>query len=551
MSDTPYGQDSESLQAEIAALRQQVAALSERELFFREFVESIDDCVLQVSPQGTILYINQAVERLLGYTVDEVIGTSILHCLHPDEHEISQQIIAGWVENHLQSDRYENRMVSKSGEILHILWSASMHYDNDGNLLSLKAIGCDITDRKRLEDEVQRANDELEERIAQQTQALEHQQALLLGVVDNLPASLTVRDMDGLFLLVNRHYTKLSGVDRATMLGKYDKDIFPPEMVAAWRVSDQQLREVGTPIELEENYDLPDGTHTFISAKFPIYDNDGTIYAIGVITTDITDRKQAEDELRNFKALADYAPDIIAVSSLEGIITYVNPAHSHEFGTDGEAIGKPITFFYAPETQQRLPEILHTIQTAGIWQGELLNQRYDGSTFLALSSGFLIRDADGNPQAMGAIVRNITDLRKSQQQQVELQQRIIDTQKNALRELSTPLIPIANNVILMPLVGSIDSKRAQDIIEMLLEGVAHHQADIAIVDITGVPIIDTQVANTIIQAAKAVNLLGSQIVLTGIGPTMAQTLVHLGSDLSTIITRGSLQNAVRWVLSER
>jgi len=539
--------DNEALQAELAALRQQVAELQEREAFFREFMEGIDDCVLQVDARGTIVYVNPAVERLMGYTVDEVVGTSILECLHPDDREVSKQIIRGWVENHVQNDRYENRMLSKSGDIIHVLWSTTMHYDEDGQLSSVKAIACDITDRKRLEDEVRQENEELEERSARQTEALEHQQALLLGVVDNLPASLTVRDMEGVFLLINRHFSQLLGVDREALRGKHDHEVFPPEMVEEWRATDQQLREQGTPIELEESYDLPDGKHTFISAKFPIYDNDGSISAIGVVTSDITDRKKAEDALRNFKALADYAPDIIAVASMDGLITYVNPAHRREIGIE-EAIGRSIADFYPPESQQRLPEILHAIHTEGNWQGELLHQRDDGSTFLALSSGFLIRDEDGTPQAMGAIVRDISDMQAAQHEQAALQQQIIDTQQATLRELSSPLIPIADHVVLMPLVGTIDSRRAQDIMEMLLEGVAHYQADVAIVDITGVPVVDTQVANALMHAAQAVHLLGSQVVLTGIGPTMAQTLVHLGADLSTIMTRGSLQNAVKWAL---
>ncbi len=540
--------DNETLQAEIDALRQQVALLQEREVFYRDFVENIDDCVVQVGPQGTIRYINQAVERLTGYTVEEMMGANLFDWLHTEDREVSQQIITGWRENHVQTDRYENRLLSKQGETVYVLWSASMRYDDDGNLLFVKAVGCDITDRRRLEEEVQRANDELEERIAKQTIALDHQQALLLGVIDNLPVSLTVRDMEGLFLLINRHFSQILSVDRDQLIGKYDHELFPEE-VEAWRTSDQQLRQTGKPIELEESYDLPDGKHTFISAKFPIYDNDGSIYAVGVITTDITDRKKAEDELRNFKALAEYAPDIIVVSTMDGIITYVNPAHHREIGYEESSLGMSIADFYPPESQERLPEILHTIQTAGIWQGELLHMREDGSSFMALTSGFLIRDDQGNPQAMAALVRDISDLQEAQQQKEELQQRIIATQQATLRELSTPLIPIADHVVLMPLVGSIDSKRAQDIMEMLLEGIGQYQADIAIVDITGVPVIDTQVANALIQVAKAVHLLGSKVVLTGIGPTMAQTLVHLGADLSMIITRGSLQSAVQWALS--
>jgi anti-anti-sigma regulatory factor len=86
--------------------------------------------------------------------------------------------------------------------------------------------------------------------------------------------------------------------------------------------------------------------------------------------------------------------------------------------------------------------------------------------------------------------------------------------------------------------------------ESLLEGVAHHQAETAILDITGVSVVDTQVANALIQAAQAVKLLGAQVVLTGIGPAMAQTLVGLGADLSSIVTRGNLQSGIAYAIAE-
>jgi anti-anti-sigma factor len=96
----------------------------------------------------------------------------------------------------------------------------------------------------------------------------------------------------------------------------------------------------------------------------------------------------------------------------------------------------------------------------------------------------------------------------------------------------------------MPLIGTIDTGRAQQVMEALLEGVAHHQATLAILDITGVSVVDTQVAQALIGAAQAVRLLGAQVMLTGIQPQIAQTLVHLGVDLSGIETRGSLQSGI-------
>jgi rsbT co-antagonist protein RsbR len=142
-----------------------------------------------------------------------------------------------------------------------------------------------------------------------------------------------------------------------------------------------------------------------------------------------------------------------------------------------------------------------------------------------------------------------TDL---QQQIAErtLQLEQIELQQAAIRELSAPLLPLADRVLAMPLIGSIDSHRAQEIMETLLEGISAYQAEIAIIDITGVKVVDTQVAQALIRTAQAVKLLGARVVLTGIQPQIAQTLVHLGADLGNIITRSTLQSGIIYALHE-
>jgi rsbT co-antagonist protein RsbR len=144
-----------------------------------------------------------------------------------------------------------------------------------------------------------------------------------------------------------------------------------------------------------------------------------------------------------------------------------------------------------------------------------------------------------------------SDLRQQRQAEAEraaLQEQVIDAQRAALRELSTPLIPISDNVVIMPLIGTIDSARAQMVMESLLEGVALYQAETVILDITGVQVVDTQVADAFIRAAQAVRLLGAGVVMTGIQPQIAQTLVQLGVDLSGIQTHGSLQSGIAHAL---
>jgi rsbT co-antagonist protein RsbR len=108
-----------------------------------------------------------------------------------------------------------------------------------------------------------------------------------------------------------------------------------------------------------------------------------------------------------------------------------------------------------------------------------------------------------------------------------------------------------HGVIAMPLIGSIDSHRAQQVIETLLEGVNTTGAQIVILDVTGVPVVDTQVANTLLRSAQAVRLLGAEVLLTGIRPEVAQTIVGLGLDLSHIRTLATLQDGVMYALGRQ
>lgn len=103
----------------------------------------------------------------------------------------------------------------------------------------------------------------------------------------------------------------------------------------------------------------------------------------------------------------------------------------------------------------------------------------------------------------------------------------------------------------MPLIGAIDTGRAKAVLEMLLEGVDRRNAHAAILDITGVQTVDTQVANVLIQAAQAVRLLGAQVILTGIQPKIAQTLVTLGVSLAGIVTRSTLQDGIAYAIRMR
>ncbi|UOQ91802.1 RsbT co-antagonist protein RsbRA [Halobacillus shinanisalinarum] len=127
-------------------------------------------------------------------------------------------------------------------------------------------------------------------------------------------------------------------------------------------------------------------------------------------------------------------------------------------------------------------------------------------------------------------------------------EHIVSLQRVALQELSAPLIPVMDDITIMPLIGTIDTERAKLIMENLLDGVIKHNAEVVLIDITGVPVVDTMVAHHIIQAAEAVRLVGSRCILVGIRPEIAQTIVNLGIDLGKFPTKSSLRKGFKTAL---
>jgi anti-anti-sigma regulatory factor len=156
--------------------------------------------------------------------------------------------------------------------------------------------------------------------------------------------------------------------------------------------------------------------------------------------------------------------------------------------------------------------------------------------------------ADDLRQAYEQLQHELVERQRAQEERVALQEEIIHAQKSVLAELTTPLIPITDHIVIMPLIGSLDSQRAEQVLNALLAGTQLHRAQVVIIDITGVPVVDTGVASTLIQAAQAVRLLGAQTLISGIRPEVAQTLVGLGVELTGVITQGTLQSSIAYAL---
>jgi rsbT co-antagonist protein RsbR len=127
---------------------------------------------------------------------------------------------------------------------------------------------------------------------------------------------------------------------------------------------------------------------------------------------------------------------------------------------------------------------------------------------------------------------------------VDERERVIRQQQDSIRELSTPVLPVRERLLILPMIGVLNSERARQLTEQLLNGIRTHRAKVVVIDITGVPDVDESVANNLVRTVDASRLMGASVIITGLSPLIAQTLVTIGVDLSKMDTIGDLQGGL-------
>jgi anti-anti-sigma factor len=270
----------------------------------------------------------------------------------------------------------------------------------------------------------------------------------------------------------------------------------------------------------------------------------------------VAEYQRAEVELHHAQAfltsIVDNIPHMIFVKEAAELrFVRLNKAGEELLGLDGaDLIGQNDYDFFPKDEADFFTakdrEVLAQGAVLDIPEEEI--QTRTQGTRLLHTKKIPIYGAGGRPQYLLGISEDITERKQAEEaiQKSRMQEELIAAQAAALAELSTPCIPISDQVLVMPVIGAIDTRRAQQIMETLLREIETSQARIAIIDITGVTVVDTLVAQGLIRAAQAAQLLGAQVVLTGMRPEVAQTLVGLGADLRGIITRSTLQDGISY-----
>lgn len=277
--------------------------------------------------------------------------------------------------------------------------------------------------------------------------------------------------------------------------------------------------------------------------------NDALFLDCQVASTMLGSGAQARlvEERYLLRTLIDAMPDLIWAKDRDSNFLILNQAQATVMGVDSpeEAIGKNDFAFFPQEdaVKYRADEAEVIESGTGKVGFEERVKNAQGNIRWMQATKMPLRDSQGNITGIVGVVRDVTDI-KLAQERAQQQQQVIESQKQVLAELSTPIIPIMDRIIVMPLIGAIDSVRAHDVMRSLLEGISRYRAKIAILDITGVPIVDSGVADHLNRTLQAARLKGTETIITGVTDAVAETIVDLGIDWKDVDIRRDLQSGL-------
>jgi rsbT co-antagonist protein RsbR len=495
---------------------------------------------LEADNQGIIRRWNPAAERIFGWSADEAIGKNALELLVPG---LAREHVANIIGALLSGQAADSRNVNttKSGKLITCQWNNAVLRDEQGAVIGWLSQTQDITEQLRAEEELRTS------------------EARLRAVIANLPVVMFAIDSEGVFTMSDGKGLDLLGLKPGQVVGQSLFDVYRdiPTIMNQTRDAltgnpSNEIAVIG-PLVFENYYE-------------PLRDERGQVSGAIGVAFNITDRYRAQEQLaesqrqvnsmlRNLPGMAyrcinDGQWTMSLVS--DGAFAITGYPASDFTDSDGQPAKRSFSGLLLADDRQAAWEVIQ----AGLSEGKSFTVDYrirhaDGTERWVWEQGSGVYGPGGELLAMESFVTDITKQRQAEIERVQLQERVIEAQRSALREISTPIIPLGEGVIAMPLIGTIDSQRAQQVIEALLEGVSSSRATTAILDITGVQVVDTQVANALLRAAQAVKLLGAQVIITGIRPEVAQILVSLGLDLSGIITLANLQGGIQYALTGR
>ena len=372
---------------------------------------------------------------------------------------------------------------------------------------------------------------------------LDHNEALVNAI--QLSQGIIEFNMDGTIITANQTFLDLMEYSLAELEGKHHQ-IFcsksyrnSQEYKDFWEKMNRGEFDVGEYIRFAKN-----GEAVYIRASYnPIFNEDGQPYKVIKIASDVTELKQANAEAQGKVTAIDLSQGTIEFA-MDGTILTANETFLNTLGYSlDEVKGQHHSMFCddAYVASDDYAKFWETLRSGNYHRGEFSRLGKNGRQLHIRATYNPILNLKGEPIKVLKIADDISKQRRMEAER-EKQQALI-------MEMSTPVMQLWDNILLLPVVGLVDSKRVQLIMETALQKILDYQAKLLILDIQGVPAVDSAVANHLIQITKATRLMGCTSIVTGISPEISQALVNLGIDLGDIQTQATLKDGVSFSLA--
>jgi len=396
---------------------------------------------------------------------------------------------------------------------------------------------------------------ELKNQIAKQAEEIE----FLRAILDTVPMLVYFKDTNSAFQYANKYTYEIIGFDaEEELLGKTDYDLHPKEMADIYVGIEQKILQTGQAVrDLEESIALKgsefgDEFSWYLTNKIPM-EKDGEVVGFVASLYEITEYKKQQkraEERDTLRLMIDNLPIVMYVKDRDGNHIVANQLQSDLCGVDKpeDLIGKHDRDLHLDGWQEFHEDEQHIMITGEpIINKEEQVTNKDNQELWYLTTKIPLHGENGNITKLIGFGVDITDQKKAELE-AEEQRKVIEKQRQTLLDLSAPIIPITDDIIIMPLIGNIDGERGQIIMRSLLAGISQFSAKTVILDLTGVSIIDTEVAGYLHRSTQAVKLKGAKAIITGITEEIAETIVDLGIDWTQVETWRDLQSGLQTVL---
>ncbi len=387
---------------DISLRKQFEAALRSSEAQMRAILNGTFTYIGLLKPDGTVILGNKAALEAIGINdAEQIIGMPFWELSVWNDEAGRQQLIDS-IRRAGQGEfmRYETEIVTVNG-VVTMDFSISPIKDEKGQVILLVPEGRDISEKKRAEDTLRRTTDQLQ------------------SILDNSTAMIYITDLQERSMMMNRQSRMVFNLTPEEVVGRRMTGMLPEETLAQLFANNRQVVESRTTMEFEEVTPHADGLHTYLSIKSPLFDEHGNVYAICGISTDITERKKTEEQLRYHAELLDKVSDAVISTDSRFIVRSWNRAAEVIYGWSAEeAIGRRLNDLldtqYVLESQTT-ENVKSKFLEEGYWSGEVTQLRKDGTRVHILSSVALLKDENGVPLGNVGVNHDITERKQAEE----------------------------------------------------------------------------------------------------------------------------------------